>query len=435
MKKFPFLFFLLASLWLTSCEDNSNSPINGYIETTEEGSSTFIFKGYDNASSGFNVFEADGFDKPFYIQNKKFVGSAWRFAHTASGPLSAMTEIPADDAWKTDIEIAEKTNFWARYNSSTKYVFVKIRVAYIQGNNVAIEYITAGSKDFDLSDNENANSPIEGKSFVTDYSMPHLNPDNYYVEHTVSYDNQSLLNYAYEWVDSKKHTAWVAFSFDNITKQDNYNRPSQEEEPWAVDPSLPAEMQTSNDQHKLDGFDRGHLCASNDRVFSKEANAQTFYYSNMSPQINSFNGGYWVAFEQLVQNWARSDVYTHVYITKGGALNQLLKNFKGTKADSNGVYPETDENGFTIHGLACPQYYFMAILAQKGEQYQAIGFWVEHKEYNYSINNKPDAATIKTHAVSIDELEEKTGLDFFCNLPDVIENQVESSLNEGDWTF
>lgn len=51
----------------TACGDDSDVPANGYIETTEEGSATFILKGYEDASDGFNVFEGEGFEKSFYI--------------------------------------------------------------------------------------------------------------------------------------------------------------------------------------------------------------------------------------------------------------------------------------------------------------------------------------------------------------------------------
>lgn len=61
----------------------------------------------------------------------------------------------------------------------------------------------------------------------------------------------------------------------------------------------------------------------------------------------------------------------------------------------------------------------------KNGQYKAIGFWFEHK--SYSNNN------YASYALSIDELEEKTGIDFFHNLPDKIENEVERSYNKSDW--
>lgn len=85
-----------------------------------------------------------------------------------------------------------------------------------------------------------------------------------------------------------KHSEWVAFVFDKITKQDNVSRTDA----WDVNPQLPKEMQVDNASHRNDGFDRGHICASEDRVYSKDANKQTFYYSNMSPQLKSFNGGF-----------------------------------------------------------------------------------------------------------------------------------------------
>ena len=74
----------------------------------------------------------------------------------------------------------------------------------------------------------------------------------------------------------------------------------------------------------------------------------------------------------------------------------------------------------------------MAVLSKKGEIYQAIGFWVEHKE---GLPKNPSVEELKACALSIDDLEKKTGIDFFCNLPDVIENAVESSWKETDWTW
>ena len=289
------------------------------------------------------------------------------------------------------------------------------------------------------SKNENGNVVKEGQDFVTDYSIPHLNPSNYYVEHTVTYDNKVILNYALEWNADKKHAAWVAFSFDKVTSANNVKRTDA----WSVDPLLPSEMQTTESMHKSDGFDRGHLVASYDRVYSKEANEQTFYYSNMSPQLNSFNGGFWASFEGLVQKWARSGKYDKLYVVKGGTLDQLLVNFTGPKKAPDGTFPKTDANGCTKYGLACPRYYFMAILACKGQndsakedRYQAMGFWMEHRDdYGYEYDNFAPSDVMKQYAVSIDNLEQKTGLDFFCNLPDVVEDMVESSYTQGDWNW
>ena len=264
------------------------------------------------------------------------------------------------------------------------------------------------------SDNVNANSPLAGLTYVTDYSMPHLNPNNRYVEHSVIYNGKKILNYALEWDAAKKHSVWVAFSFDAETSLKKVSRPDKD--PYAEDPELEAGASPIESDHRSDGFDKGHLVASNDRLFSREANNQTFYYTNLSPMMSDFNGGVWTTFEIQLQTWARSGSFDKLYVTKGG--------------------PKTDENGFTIRGLACPKYYFMAILAQKGNSYQAMAFIVEHRDdYGFDYEDMAPVEFIKERACSVDQLERQTGLDFFCNLPDTIENEVESLYNEADWDF
>ena len=429
MKKLSYILLLLISVWLGGGEDSSDALPYGYIETTQEGTSTMVMKGYENYADGFSVFKADGFDKPFYLKEKKFVGNAWRFVPGVDGKLSAMTEVPADQVWQETIEVVSGKNYWARCKSATKYSFLKVRIAYIEGNNVGIEYIAAGTKDRDLSENVNANVATDRVS-VTNYEMPRLNAANYYVDHYVTVSNVKVLNYGLEWNPTMKHSTWVAFNFDEITCKEGAERGKN----FFVDPELPVEMQVTNDQHKNDGFDRGHLCGSADRLYTQEANDQTFYFSNISPMIPSFNGQYWGALENQIRKWGRAipTTYDKVYVAKGGTLNELLKDFTATKKGGDGKLPSTDENGLTIHGLPCPKYYFMAILSQKGDIWHAIGFWMEHQEY---LSGSPSVNELKKCAVSIDELEEKTGLDFFCNLPDVIEEEVESTYNENDWAW
>lgn len=434
MKKLSLMFVLALGLCFTGCNDDSDVPANGYIETTQQGSSTVILKGYANSNDGFSVFETEEFTNPFYIQDKKFTGSAWRFVQAGEGALESMTGLPADNAWQETAEVIEGKNYWARYKGATKYTFLKLRVAYIQGNNVAIEYIVDSSKDRDLSENGNANAAVGDNVSVTSYEIPYLNAANHYVAHFVETNGEQMLNYALEWNEEKQHAAWVAFSFDKITAQKNVQRAP--DDAWSQDPELPEGIkQPEESNHKSDGYDKGHLCASNDRAYSEEANWQTFYYTNISPQFSSFNQGFWQGLEEQVQQWGASclsDVYDKLYITKGGTIDNLLINFKGTVAAADSKYPTTDANGFTPKGLACPKYYFMAILAQKGDTYHAIGFWVEHKE---DWPKKPTADQLKACAVSIDDLEVNTGLDFFCNLPDVIEDEVESSCNVNDWAW
>lgn len=427
MKKHLFILGLALALFNVGCDDQNTIP-NGYVQTTQEGASTLVLKGYENAALGFSVFQPEGFDSPFYIQDKKFAGNAYSFTQVAAARLDEMTTVPANVEWQSNATVTAGAAYWARYAASTVYRFVKFRVSDINGNNVTIEYVVTDQTEERPNDNVNANTGYDNVS-VTGYEIPHLNDQNVYADHYVTMDGVQILNYALEWDNTKRHANWVAFTFDTTTSADNVKRTDA----WSVDPKLPAEMQVQESDHKNDGFDKGHLCASEDRVYLKEANEQTFYYSNMSPQLNDFNGGFWGKLEARVQTWGRSTaegVYDKVYVTKGGTLNKLLKNFKGTTV--NGGTPTTDANGFTIHGLACPEYYFMAVLSQKDDVFHAIIFLVPHKE---GMTRNPSSDELKEYVVSVDKLEEETGIDFFCNLPDVLENEVEAAYNLNDWAW
>lgn len=427
MKKHLFILGLALALFNVGCDDQNTIP-NGYVQTTQEGASTLVLKGYENAALGFSVFQPEGFDSPFYIQDKKFAGNAYSFTQVAAARLDEMTTVPANVEWQSDATVTAGAAYWARYAASSVYRFVKFRVTDITGNNVTIEYVVTDQTEERPNDNVNANTGYDNVS-VTGYEIPHLNNQNVYADHYVTMDGVQILNYALEWDNTKRHANWVAFTFDTTTSADNVKR----KDAWSADPKLPAEMQVQESDHKNDGFDRGHLCASEDRVYLKEANKQTFYYSNISPQLNDFNGGFWRKLETRVQTWGRSTadgVYDKVYVTKGGTLNKLLKNFKGTTVD--GGTPTTDANGFTIHGLACPEYYFMAVLSQKDDVFHTIAFLVPHKE---GMTENPSSDELKEYVVSVDKLEEETGIDFFCNLPDVLENEVEAACNLNDWAW
>ena len=60
------------------------------------------------------------------------------------------------------------------------------------------------------------------------------------------------------------------------------------------------------------------MVASSDRLFSAEANRQTFYYTNMSPQLGDLNQKFWMELEQKVQAWGRNSQLRDVlYVAKG----------------------------------------------------------------------------------------------------------------------
>ena len=271
--------------------------------------------------------------------------------------------------------------------------------------------------------NTNANPAVIPEAF--NLEIPRLDDQSgdFHAHYATTERGERVLNYTLDWHPEKKHSRWVAFIFTNTTAATHWNRGDWEGaewegttwdgDPFQPDPDIPAGQRSELSDFRGSGYDRGHLCASADRLFSMDANGQTFYLSNISPQMGRFNQQDWVDLEGQVQNWGRNSSFRDtLFVVKGGTIR------------------DDQLKGWTRSGIAVPQYYFMALLCKKysGGQntYQAIGFWVEHRSYGGS-------PVLRDWAVSIDELEEKTGSDIFCNLPDRIEIPVEQTCNPGRW--
>lgn len=258
--------------------------------------------------------------------------------------------------------------------------------------------------------------------------IPRLKDDgnNLFVVHTVP---GLGVNYCCEWDCSKLASRWTAYQWYTgfSSRESNWNRNAWKYgetfngyggngDPFQPDPLIPREYQTTLDDHRSNGHDRGHMLGSADRLNSKEANGQTFYLTNMHPQLNDFNAqGVWFALEERLRK--QYDVVSFrdtLYVVKGGTID-------------NNQY--TLVRGASNRKLIAPKYFFMALLCKNSSPsqggYKAIAFWMEHKG-----NNDTD---FRKYAISIDELERKTGIDFFCNLPDEIENVVESNMVPGAW--
>ena len=220
------------------------------------------------------------------------------------------------------------------------------------------------------------------------------------------------VNFCVEWDIAKKAQRWSAFRWDNTNSGGYIKR----EDNFIEDTDIPLEYRTTYDHYRGSGYTRGHMCASADRWNSLEANRQTFLYSNMQPQLYSFNGGIWANLEMKVRSWNTADFRDTLYVARGGTIDHT-----------------SDLIEITSTGLRVPKYFFMAILCKNKSAvnggYKAIGFYMEHRSFY------EDEKNLAPYIVSIDNLERLTGIDFFCNLPDGIENQVESNVTPAAWGF
>lgn len=225
------------------------------------------------------------------------------------------------------------------------------------------------------------------------------------IVHTAPMPTTTNVNYSVEWDTNKKSQRWSCYQmYESITVSNTkrYNGDDQ----YPQDPQLPTEYRLSSDPFWGSGYDHGHICPSADRLCSYEANYQTFFLTNMQPQRNAFNAGIWEKMEGQVRTWNRGNFRDTLYVCKGGTI-------------------DSEENiitylGSGVNKIPVPKYFFMAVLCKNSEGYKALGFWVEHKSEDHSSDKLGD------YVVNIQELEEKTGIDFFCNLPDDVEKQVEN---------
>lgn len=244
--------------------------------------------------------------------------------------------------------------------------------------------------------------------------FPHLKADgnNIVLVHSVGGFG---INFAVEWDCDKKAQRWSCYQMNTFTShkgwvRNNWQSTTWHGDPFQEDPDLPAQYRTTLADYKNSGYDRGHICPSADRLYSKDVNEQTYYLSNMQPQVNSFNTGVWLTMENTLRNkWNTSTYRDVLYVCKGGTIDKTSQ-IAGYTRNSH---------------LIVPKYFFAAILAVKNGQYHALGLWFEHKANTDS--------NLRTYAITIDRLEQLTGIDFFCNLPDDTENAVESKLDLSWW--
>lgn len=206
--------------------------------------------------------------------------------------------------------------------------------------------------------------------------------------------------YTISYNESHEQAEWVAYELkkENV-KNNNFRRPYFVEDPKVATGS--ADWRN----YKNSGYDKGHLCPAGDMEFALNAYNDTFYTSNISPQLHDFNAGVWNRLEQKVRFWAVK--YNGVFVVTGGVLKTPLKKIG-------------KEN------VSVPDYFYKIIMDKEGANFRMIAFLVPNQK-----SNKP----LYEFVVSVDAIEKMTGIDFFPKLNDKIENSLENSLDYKTWSF
>jgi endonuclease G len=153
------------------------------------------------------------------------------------------------------------------------------------------------------------------------------------------------------------------------------------------------------------GFDRGHLAPSADFRWSKKALSESYFYSNMSPQRAEFNREGWGELEAMMRGYIYNNPTSMLYVVTGPVLNEGLP---------------VIERG--INKPSIPEYFFK--VAMDLDKKRAIGFVMPNERLTY-----PPESFVKP----ISEIEEMTGIDFFHNLPDDLEKELEAMTDYAPW--
>lgn len=156
------------------------------------------------------------------------------------------------------------------------------------------------------------------------------------------------------------------------------------------------------------GYDRGHLVPAFDRGFNKEAMEETFYMTNVVPQVPAFNRGIWKKLESKVRKWAK--VEQRLYVITGPLLRN---NIEGVE--------RIGENGPTV-----PRGFYKIVLDYDGSYRKGIAFMFKNKDTDQPLEK---------FVTTIDLVEEYTGIDFFPNLTKEEERALEAVSSAHLWDF
>jgi endonuclease G len=248
--------------------------------------------------------------------------------------------------------------------------------------------VESSSTNDNLPDYSNADQYYYTKSF--DFNWPAYGQSDAIVEHQY---------YTFSYNEKTEQPIWVAYT---LSKKNLDNAQFKRKDDFRSDPDVSSQSAALAD-YKGSGYDRGHLAPAADFTWDKEALSETFYMSNMSPQDPGFNRGIWKKLEGKVRGWAKSNHQIH--IVTGPIFKSMSKKIGDNK-------------------VAVPSHYYKVILDIQEPEIKGIAF---------VLRNKKNLDDIMKYAISIDKLEEQTGIDFFPSIPDDLENKIERKIDKSLW--
>ena len=205
------------------------------------------------------------------------------------------------------------------------------------------------------------------------------------------------VSYNYDW----KIPNWVAYELTDLEVQGEVPRYDR----FKPDPMVPQGATATTNDYKHSGYDRGHMAPAADMKWDEQVMKESFYLSNICPQNPNLNGGVWKDLEEQVRDLASQK--GKIFVVCGPIVNDM----------SNTI----GENKVVV-----PQAFYKVLLQEENGEIHTIGF-----VYENASGRKP----MSTYAMTVDEVENLTNIDFFPSLPNKIENKVEAEVDFSQWTI
>jgi len=204
------------------------------------------------------------------------------------------------------------------------------------------------------------------------------------------------VSYNYDW----KIPNWVAYELTDWEVEGEVPRYDK----FKPDPMVPQYATAVTDDYKYSGYDRGHMAPAADMKWDEQVMKESFYLSNICPQNPNLNGGAWKDLEEQVRDLAYQK--GSIFVVCGPIVNDA-------------------STTIGLNKVVVPQAFFKVLLQENNGEIHTIGFVYENKS-----GSKP----MSTYAMTVDEVEKMTNIDFFPSLPDNIEKSVESDVDFSKWT-
>lgn len=205
------------------------------------------------------------------------------------------------------------------------------------------------------------------------------------------------VSYNYDW----KIPNWVAYELTDWEVEGEVPRYDK----FKPDPMVPQNVTATTNDYKHSGYDRGHMAPAADMKWDEQAMKESFYLSNICPQNPNLNGGVWKYLEEQVRDLASQK--GKIFVVCGPIVNDTSTTIGENK-------------------VVVPQAFFKVLLQKENNEIHTIGFVYE---------NKSGKRPMSTYAMTVDEVEEITKIDFFPSLPDKIEKKTESQVDFSKWTI